>query len=207
LEKYQYYIRRFIKALGIIGICAAVFVALLVMTFPKITEISRIKGDIKTQQTTLSDTERKIMELKSKAEGAQAGKKDNIKTFYHSLETGDSESIMAEELGDALAILKRNKIKTRSIKYEYDPQSDPFIKNAKNKFSACTLNLDMVADYRAYLNFLRDLYRHEHFMNIGKVEIVPYARNKKILLINMQLTLYAQKKSADSSPAPGASLP
>jgi hypothetical protein len=100
---------------------------------------------------------------------------------------------MAKELGDVLAILMRNKAKTRAIKYSYEPQEDQFIKFAVNKYSACTLDIDLVADYRTFLNFLRDLYKHEYFININKVEIVPYRKNNRILLINLQLTLYAQK--------------
>ncbi len=42
---------------------------------------------------------------------------------------------------------------------------------------------------------MRDLYRHQYFININKVEIVPYRKDKKILLVNLVITLYAQKSS------------
>ena len=49
------------------------------------------------------------------------------------------------------------------------------------------------ATYKNFENFLRDLYKHEHFLDIAKIEILPYEKNKTILLINCKVLLYAQK--------------
>ena len=51
------------------------------------------------------------------------------------------------------------------------------------------------------------MYKHEHFLEISKVEILPYEKNKRILLINLQLKLYAQKAGspiAQEAPQPPA---
>jgi len=38
-----------------------------------------------------------------------------------------------------------------------------------------------------------ELYKHEHFLDVQSVEIVPYRKNKSILLVNFKLKLYAKK--------------
>ena len=91
--------------------------------------------------------------------------------------------------------MRDNKVKARSIKYDYDPQDDNFVKNAGAKYHVCRITADMVANYSNFEGFLRDLFKHEHFLEISKLEIVPYQKDKKILLINLQIKLYAQKNS------------
>ena len=53
--------------------------------------------------------------------------------------------------------------------------------------------MEMIANYTNYNNFIKELYKHEHFLDIQSVEIVPYRRNKQILLINFKLKLYSQQ--------------
>ena len=113
----------------------------------------------------------------------------------------DTEAVMSDEFGEILQLLRDNKIKTRSVKYDYDPQDDNFVKNVGDRYSACRLNIEMVANYSNLENFLRELYKHEHFLDISKIEIVPYDKNKRILLINLQIKLYAQKDPAQAKPA------
>ena len=62
----------------------------------------------------------------------------------------------------------------------------------------------MIASYSNFANFLRDLYKHEHFLEISKIEIAPYQKNKRILLISLQIKLYAQRDPSTvvDTPAP-----
>ena len=53
--------------------------------------------------------------------------------------------------------------------------------------------MEMIGSYINYDNFLKELYKHEHFLDIQSVEIVPYRKNKRILLINFKLKLYSKK--------------
>ncbi|MDR1168162.1 MAG: hypothetical protein LBK53_04630 [Heliobacteriaceae bacterium] len=196
MKKYKYYLRRFIVAVIILTISFIIVAALITVTLPKINQIIKVSGEIKSQTTVFEETERKLAGLRAEeaVQNKPRNKGSDYRDFYKPIDAGaDTESIMAEEIANVLKILKNNHIKTRSISYEYDAQWDNFVKNASDKYSSCALSLDIVADYRTFLAFLRDLYKHEHFVNINKIEIVPYNKNKKILLINTQIVLYAQK--------------
>ena len=80
-----------------------------------------------------------------------------------------------------------------SIKYEYDPKDDNFVKNVADKYNVAKLNVEMIGTYKDFEGFLKELYKHEHFLDISSVEIVPYQKDRKILIIKFQLKLYAQK--------------
>jgi hypothetical protein len=51
----------------------------------------------------------------------------------------------------------------------------------------------LIGTYTEFENFLRELFKHEHFLEISSIEIKPYQKNKRILLISMQVKLYAQR--------------
>ena len=116
------------------------------------------------------------------------------KEFFKPLESGaDSESVIASEFNEILSLMTQNAIKTRSVKYDYAPQDDAFYSNAGDRYSVCKLDMSMIATYTDFKNFMKELYKHEHYLDIAKVEIVPYQKNKTILLIELQLKLYAEK--------------
>jgi len=99
----------------------------------------------------------------------------------------------ASTSSEILTLLRENLIKTRSIKYEYDPQSDSFVRNVPSEYHVAKLDTEMIGTYKNFESFLKELYKHEHFLDISNIEIVPYQKDKKILLIKFQLKLYAQR--------------
>ena len=116
----------------------------------------------------------------------------NSKPFYKPVISGmDTEAVIAGEFAEILQLIRANRIKVRSIKYDYDPQDDNFVKNAGSTYKVARLNMEMIANYMNFNNFMKELYKHEHFLDIQSVEIVPYRKNKQILLINFKLKLYS----------------
>ncbi len=200
MEKYSVYLKKFKIAAAILAVALVVFILLIAKIVPVIQQISSIQQEYKTQAETLADTERKLADLKAAAERKKAEDANVMKAFFKPIEMSlDTEAVMSDEFGEILQLLRENKIKTRSVKYDYDPQDDNFVKNAGDRYSACRLDIEMVANYASLENFLRDLYKHEHFLEIAKIEIAPYEKNRRILLVNLQIKLYAQK---DPSLAP-----
>ena len=145
--------------------------------------------DLQLKQSQLEQFKREESETQKALESAGADK-----PFYKSIEQGlDTEAVIAGEFAEILQLIQANKIKVRSITYDYNPSDDEFVKGASDKYNVARLNTEMIANYSNYDNFLKELYKHEHFLDIQSVEIVPYRKNKKILLINFKLKLYAQK--------------
>lgn len=165
---------------------------------PKVQELTNLHSNYSTKMDEYTQKEQQLETLKStnaaKANATAASLADLSKEFFKPLESGmDTETIIASEFNEVLSLMTSNAIKTRSIKTAYDPQDDNFVKGAPDKYSVCKLDMEMIASYTNFKNFLKDLYKHEHYLDIAKVEIIPYPKNKAILLINLQLKLYAEK--------------
>ncbi len=169
---------------------------------PKVKDFVKVNSEISTQSKSIEENQKKLEELKDSIK-KNAEKKDNpVKAFYKPIESGlDAETIMSEAFGDILKMIRDNSIKTRAVKYDYNPADDKFVKNASSKYNVCTLSLEMIADYKHFQAFLRDLYKHEHFLEISNIEIIPYEKDKTILLIKCGLKLYSQKTDADIAAA------
>ncbi|MBD5401795.1 hypothetical protein HDR58_03195 [bacterium] len=154
------------------------------------SEYENKTGLIQEKQNKLEAYKRKEAEEKAKEE---ANKKSG-KPFYKPIESGmDTEAVIAGEFAEILQLVRANQIKVRAIKYDYDPADDNFVQGAKEKYNVARLNMEMIGNYSNYDNFLKEMYKHEHFLDLQSVEIVPYKKNKKVLLINFKVKLYAQK--------------
>ena len=208
MEKYSVYLKKYQIAIMIIGLALALVIFVIVKTVPEVQKIMQLQTDYKTQSASLADSERKLQDLKD-AEARKDAESQNLsKMFFKPINEGlDTEAAIADEFAEILQLIRDNKIKTRSVKYDYDPQDDNFVKNAANRYHVCRVSAEMIASYANFANFLRELYKHEHFLEISKIEIAPYEKNKRILLVSLQIKLYAQKDAATAAAEAAAAPP
>lgn len=111
----------------------------------------------------------------------------------------DADSAFSVLLDDIIEISRKNHIKTHSIQSTLNPSEDVFVKGDKEHFSAYQLDMKIVSDYSDFEGFIRDLYAYNYLININNIEIYPYQKNKRILLINLTLTLYSTIAAPDSN--------
>ena len=190
-------LKQFIIPILIVVISFVVAAYFGMRLFNSVEEMFGYRQDKAAKVQKLSESKKKLEELK-KQEAAEAKRlaatASKSKPFYRSPASGmNTESIIAGEFTEILELIRANKIKVRSIKYDYNPSDDVFLKGAGDKYKVARLNMEMIANYTSYNNFLKELYKHEHFLDIQSVEIVPYRKNKQILLINFKLKLYSQQ--------------
>jgi mannitol-specific phosphotransferase system IIBC component len=182
----------------LITVAALVIAVILGMKLATaVQDMMSYKADIAAKEQSLKESQKKLSEFqeKERKEAKQnAENAANSKPFYKPAATGmNTEAVIQGEFAEILELIRVNRIKVRTIKYDYDPQDDAFVKGAGGKYKAARLNMEMVANYTSYNNFLKELYKHDHFLDIQSVEIVPYRKNKQILLINFKLKLYSQE--------------
>ena len=121
---------------------------------------------------------------------------DMTKKVYSPL---DADSAFSVLLDDIIEISRKNHIKTHSIQSTLNPSEDVFVKGDKEHFSAYQLDMKIVSDYSDFEGFIRDLYAYNYLININNIEIYPYQMNKRILLINLTLTLYSTIAAPDAN--------
>lgn len=208
MDKSNVYLKKFQMAILILVGTLLLTIFVIYKTVPQVQQIFNLQDQYKAQSAALVDAERQLEALKAEAARREAEDEKALKIFFRPINEGlDSEAAISDEFGEILQLLRENKIKTRSVNYEYDPKDDNFVKNVSYKYHVCKISAEMIANYANFENFLRDLYRHEHFLDILSVEITPYQKNKRILLINLQLKLYAQKDPSTEPPAPAQTAP
>lgn len=194
MNEIEVYFKKFKSIILILVLTLVVFGYIISKIVPIVTDIVKISQNYKTAVTTLADKERTYKNLKEKTEKAEAENQKTPKAVYKPIEQGmDTESIVANQFAEILTFIRGNAIKTRSIKYEYDPKDDKFVKNVPDKYHVAKLDIEMISTYKEFEGFLKELYKHEHFLDISSIEIIPYDKDKKVLIIKFQLKLYAQK--------------
>lgn len=161
---------------------------------PKVVELINVEDSIKSKTVELADLTREVEALKTAevAKEAQAAKQP--KKIYKSDEAGlDTESSFTVPFDDVIEMAKYNGVKIYSIEYVYNPETDEFVKGAGGVYNVCQLNMQVIADYVDLESFLKALYKYPYLITFDKIELIPYQKNKKILLTNLQLKLYSQK--------------
>lgn len=157
------------------------------------------KADNGQKQEQLQQAQKQLDDLNASAAAVaqkESAAANSDKPFYKPVMAGfDSEAAIAGEFAEILQLVRANQIKIRSIKYEYDKDvtDDAFAQNAGDQYNVARLNIEMIANYSNYDNFLKELYKHDHFLDLQQIEIVSYKKNKKVLLINCKIKLYAKK--------------
>lgn len=159
---------------------------------PTVQNIMEMNDQYAAQTLVLADKQRELDQLK-----AEAKKQEDMsgieKTFFQSDEVGlDAEGLIAGEFEEILKIIRANTIKMLAINYTYDPKDDKFVQGVPGKYSVALLDMELISNYKNFETFLKALYQHEHFLDISKVEVEPYEKNKSILMIKFALKLYAK---------------
>ena len=173
-------------------IIAIIFV--LVKMQPKVVELYSIITQLNSKHLELSDLDRKLETLKVSSMEKDAQTAGKIKKIYKSEEPGlDTESSFTVLFDDIIEMAKYNGVKIYSIEYVYNPETDEVVKGAPDKYNVCQLNMQMVADYLDLESFFKEIYKYPYLVNIDKVEITSYEKNKKMLLVHLQIKLYSAK--------------
>lgn len=187
LMKLKYAVLILVLALLVVVYLGATQIA------PTVQNIMDLNEQYAAQTLVLADKQRELDDLKI-AVKQQEDMSGIEKQMFEPAEAGlDAEGVIAGEFSEILEIIRANTVKMRSIDYSYDPADDKFVQGAPGKYNVAQLNMELISNYKNFENFLKDLYKHEHFLDICKVEVEPYEKDKSVLLINFAIKLYAKK--------------
>ena len=92
---------------------------------------------------------------------------------------------------DLIEMVHSNSVKIKSMEYLYNPESDAFVKFSKDQYFVSEVSMELVSNYTNLGKLIQDIVQYPYYIRILSVEIKPYERDKKILVANMRLRLYA----------------
>lgn len=162
---------------------------------PLVSSFFDLHNQVASKLTEVQDYERQVKQIRQdQAADANAQAQIPDKDIYKPSEAGeDTETSFTVIFDDIINMAKYNGVKIYSIEYAYDPADDPFVSGAPDKFNACQLTMDLVADYSDLEGFLKEIYKYPYLVNFNSLRIIPYQKNKKLLLVEVALTLYSSK--------------
>ena len=210
MEKYKrfYGVSIFIIAVILLGILTVSLIKPMYSSFMQLREKA---------EKTQNNLERKIKQrdnIKNKLTKLKTSIMTSQKKIYSPLEDKlGSDTLFFTLYSDLIDMVHSNSIKIKSIDYVYNPEGDTFVAQEGNYF-VCDVNMELVSNYTSLGKLIQDIYQYPYYIKINDMEVVPYPKDKKILLSSISVRLYAhtspeeEKVTEDAEPQiNGASLP
>lgn len=188
MDKYKRYY-------GVIGFVVAV--ALLAfgiynLIAPKMAEISSLKSEVESKQSELSSLESKLDVVKKKIKRIKDSIITSQKKIYSPVESDlGSDTLFFTLYNDVIEMVHANSVKIKAIDYTYNPEKDAFVKFGKDVYFVCDVNMELVSNYVNLGKLVQDIYQYPYYIKINEIEVKPYQKDKKILITNLSLRLYA----------------
>lgn len=188
MEKYKRYYGVII--LGVI-ILLSVFLAYK-MIAPNFIEIKELNNKLKKQEKIFEKKKKDLQIVKDKIKKIQNSISSSQKKIYSPLESDlGSDSLFFTLYNDLMEMVHTNSVKIKSIKYEYNPESDAFVKFGKQVYFVCDIEMELVSNYVNLGKLIQDIYQYPYYVKIENLAIKPYSKDKKVLLSVLSLRMYS----------------
>ena len=188
MDKYSRYY-------GIIAFFVVMFVALYVaykLAAPKITGFMNVGTQLEQKQKEYDDKLDQKQKVEERLELARKSIEASEKKIYSPADSDlGNDTLFFTLYNDVIEMLHANSIKIKSMKYNYNPGDDDFVKSGQDTYFVCEIDLGLVSNYTNLGKFIENIIRYPYYIKIRKVEVSPYEKDKKILISNVVLRLYA----------------
>ncbi len=170
---------------------------------PKLDELNSFSTQIEKKQNQLSELQTKKRTVEARKKKIQDSNVAVQKKIYSPVESDlEEDSLFFAMYNDVIEMLHANSIKIKAIDYEYNPSNDAFVRSGKDYF-VCDVNVEMVSNYTNLGKLVQEIYQYPYYIKINKLDVKPYAKDKKILLSSMSIRLYARTEPDESINAEG----
>lgn len=184
------------KYIIFIGLIVAVIALGFYLVIPNISNYFSEQSSIKTKKEKINDLKKNIESAKIAKAKTERKKEEPVITkliYEPEYKTADSGINFNGMLETILELAKQAGLKVKTIEFKNIPESDLVIQNHASEYDATLLDAQFIGNYTQFQSFMREIYRHQYLIGINNFKIVPYEYNKKILIIDMTLSLYMKK--------------
>lgn len=172
---------------------------------PKVTELNNTNSSIERKYKELTDKKNKKSIVENKIKKIQDSITGSRKKVYAPSEADlGNDTLFFTLYNDLIEMIHASSIKIKSINYTYNPGDDAFVKFGKDSYFVSDVNLEIISNYTDLGKFIQDIYQYPYYIKINKVEVIPYAKDKKILLTYMSIRLYSRTEPQDDIGLPNS---
>ena len=188
MEKYKRYYGVIIFLLVIAIFLSIVFAILS----PKYAKWDETKDKVTTVTQKLEEKRKIKANIAKKLKNLQESVLSSQKKIYSPVEDklGD-DTLFFTLYSDLIEMVHANTIKIKSIDYEYNPKGDIFVQQKGSNYFVCDVNMEVVSNYVNLGKLIQDIYQYPYYIKINNIEVIPYPKDKKILLSKISMRLYA----------------
>lgn len=204
MEKY----RRYYGVMGFLVAVALLFFVSFKIISPKIEEKNTLEADINNKQSELEGQKRKLDIVMKKIKKIKDSIVTSQKKIYSPIESDlGNETLFFTLYNDVIEMVHANSVKIKSINYTYNPETDTFVQFGKDIYFVCDVNMELVSNYVNLGKLIQDIYQYPYYIKINELEVKPYAKDKKILVSNLSLRLYAHTVPEEGGAVDAQALP
>lgn len=188
MEKYKRY---YGIAIFLISLVVLITGAYKLLT-PKFEELSTVNGDIEAKQHTFESKTKEKQIVENKIKKIQNSVASSQKKIYSPLESDlGNDTLFFTLYNDLIEMVHANSVKIKTMDYTYNPQTDKFVEFGKDVYFVCDINMDLISNYVNLGKLIQDIYQYPYYIKINQLDVVPYEKDKTILLSKLSLRLYA----------------
>ncbi len=188
MDKYKRYTGLIIF---VIAVAVMLYVAISII-LPQYDNWSNMKSQVESVSKTLESKRQAKIVIKKKLKRMQESVMSSQKKIYSPVESKlDDDTLFFTLYSDLIEMVRTNTIKIKSIDYKYKPAGDVFVKQKGSVYFVCDVNMEVVSNYVNLGKLIQDIYQYPYYIKINSIEVTPYQQDKKILLSNISMRLYA----------------
>lgn len=174
---------------------------------PKVDELNSMNSQLEQKQKTLEDKQKEQAIVKSKIKKLKESNSGAQKKIYSPVESNlEDDTLFFTLYNDVIEMIHANSIKIKSINYTYNPKNDKFVEFGKDVYFVCDVNMELVSNYTNLGKLIEEIYQYPYYIKINELNIKPYEKDKKVLISELSLRLYAHTEPVDESTVDSADI-
>ena len=186
-----------------VGIFALTTFVLLYLSYsiinPKVQELTNTNSQIEKKTIELESKQREKMVVENKIKKIKDSILGSQKKVYSPVDSDlGNDTLFFTLYNDIIEMIQGNNVKIKSIKYSYNPADDEFVKFGKDVYFVCDINMELVSNYITLGKLIQDIYQYPYYIKIKDLNVRPYTKDKKILITNANIRLYARTTPAEN---------
>ncbi|MBR2430224.1 hypothetical protein IKB17_02020 [bacterium] len=146
-------------------------------------------------ERTLEELKQKELTIQNKLKRLQEANVSVQKKIFSPSESDlGNDSLFFTLYTDIIEMLKMNSVKIKSIDYVYNPANDKFVTDGGDGFFVCDLNMKLISNFADLGKLIQNIYQYPYYIKINGLQVVPYKKDRKILLTNLSIRLYTHSE-------------
>lgn len=179
-----------------VGIFVLTTVVLLYLSYsiinPKVQKLTTTNNQIEKKTVELESKQREKVVVENKIKKIKDSILGSQKKVYSPVDSDlGNDTLFFTLYNDVIEMIHSNGVKIKSINYSYNPKDDEFVKFGKDVYFVCDINMELISNYVNLGKLIQDVYQYPYYIKINELNVRPYAKDKKILITNASIRLYA----------------